>query len=115
MYEWIVDNGFTPYLMVDAAREGVQVPQEHVAEGKIIINISPSAVKSLDLANDWISFNARFGGTPRAVQVPVAAALAVYAKENGRGMIFSDEEPGDEPPPGPSDKGPQKPSLRVVK
>ena len=115
MHEWIVDNGLTPYLMVDAGREGVQVPVDYVHDGKIVLNVSPAAVRDLELANDMIAFNARFGGRPFDIQFPVSAVQAVYARENGRGMVFSEEEPGDEPPPGPSDKGPQKPSLRLVK
>jgi len=115
IYEWIVDNGFTPFLMVDAGREGVEVPEEYVQDGKIILNVAPSAVKDLSLANDWISFNARFGGRPRDVRFPVPAVTAVYARENGRGMVFSEDEPGGEPPPSPEDKGPSRPTLRVVK
>ena len=117
MHAWIVDNGLTPYLMVDAGREGVQVPAEYVQDGKIVLNVSPAAVKGLELTNDRITFNARFGGRPLNIQFPVSAVQAVYARENGRGMVFSEDEPGggDEPPSGPTDKGPQKPSLRLVK
>jgi len=115
IYEWIVDNGLTPYLMVDAEKDGVQVPGEHVRDGKIILNVAPAAVKDLELGNDWVVFSGRFSGVPREVSCPVGAVLAVYARENGHGMVFTEEAPGDHPPPGPGDKGPGKPALRVVK
>jgi len=115
IYEWIVDNGLTPYLMVDAKKHGVQVPGEHVRDGKIILNVAPAAVKDLELGNDWVVFGGRFGGAPREVSCPVSAVLAIYARENGHGMVFTEEAPSDEPPPGPGDKGPGKPALRVVK
>ncbi len=116
IYEWIVDNGMTPYLMVNAEHEGVQVPLEYVQDGNIILNLAPTAVRGLNLGNEWVKFSARFGGVPRDVQSPVSAVLAIYARENGRGMVFRDEEPGgDKPPPGPEDQGSGKPTLRVVK
>ena len=116
IFEWIVDNGMTPYLMVNAEHEGVEVPEEYVQDGNIILNLAPTAVRGLSLGNDWVNFSARFGGVPRNVQCPVSAVLAIYARENGRGMVFRDEEPGGgKPPPGPDDKGSGKPSLRVVK
>jgi len=114
IYEWIVDNDLTPYLLVNAEQEGVEVPVQYVEKGKIVLNVSPRAVQALDLANERISFSARFAGRPMEVSVPVSAALAIYAKENGQGMIFTDEDDGgDEPPPTP-DK-PNRPQLKVVK
>jgi len=113
IYDWIVDNNLTPYLLVNAEQEGVQVPEQYVEKGKIVLNVSPRAVQALDLANERITFSARFAGRPMEVNVPVTAALAIYAKENGQGMIFTDEDDGDEPPPSP-DK-PNRPQLKVVK
>jgi stringent starvation protein B len=122
IYEWIVDNGLTPYLLVNADYPDVQVPVEHVNNGKIILNVAPEAVQSLDLGATDVTFNARFGGRPMNLFFPVAAVLAIYARENGRGMVFSDSD--DNPPPSPPepDKGdkpekgkPAQPTLRVVK
>ena len=115
MYEWIVDNGMTPYLMVHADREGVQVPQEFIQDGNIVLNLSPTAIRSLNLGNEAVDFSARFAGVPRDVHCPVSAVLAIYARETGRGMVFRDDDSEEEPPPGPEDKGPGKPTLRVVK
>ncbi len=117
-----MDNGLTPYLLVNAGYPDVQVPTEHINDGKIILNVAPEAVQSLDLGSADVSFNARFGGRPVNLFFPVAAVLAIYARENGRGMVFSDSD--DNPPPGPpelqkSDKTeknrPVQPTLRVVK
>jgi len=92
LYEWIVDNDGTPHLIVNADFPGVQVPREHVQNGEIVLNISSSAVQGLALNNDEISFNARFSGVARVIRVPVAAVLAIVARENGQGMAFPPEE-----------------------
>lgn len=110
LYDWIVDNDMTPYLMVDASQEGVVVPGEFVENGKIILNLAPRAVEALNLDNDCVSFNARFSGSAMDVYLPIKAALAIYAKENGQGMVFSEE---DDDPSGPDKPG--KPSLKLVK
>lgn len=120
IHEWIVDNNLTPHLLVDAIAEGAVVPQAFVQDGKIVFNLAPRAVQSLQLRNDAVEFDARFGGSPMHVYVPIPAVLAIYARENGKGMIFTEEEGGETPPPGPSSE-PQgegkarRPSLRVVK
>jgi len=119
-YEWILDNDLTPHLMVDAEMEGVQVPVEFVSDGQIVLNISSSAVKTLDLGNEWIFFNARFGGIPQDIHVPLMAIKAIYAQENGKGMVFADEDnvpPPSSPPPADKQEGEtkKKPTLRVVK
>jgi len=112
LYDWIVDNGWTPYLLVNARAEGVVVPREHVENGKIILNINRQAIDNLELGNEDISFSARFDGKPINVVVPVKGAMAIYSKENGQGMVFSDEdwEPDD---PNPKDKK-KKPHLKLV-
>ncbi len=97
IYDWLIDNEQTPYLLVDAEAEGVNVPLEHVQDGKIILNISLTATRDLELSNDGVSFNARFGGKPMIVNVPIMAALALYSKENGRGMMFPEETTDDDP------------------
>ena len=99
VYEWIVDNGMTPQLVVNAAVTGVDVPRQFVVEDKIILNIHPAAVKDLDLGKQSISFNARFSGAPFQVIIPIGAVMAVYARENGKGLVFNEEpeEKNDEP------------------
>jgi stringent starvation protein B len=122
LYEWIGDNGMTPYLLVDAAHEGVQVPASAVKDGRVVLNIASRAVAQLELGSREVRFKARFGGVSQTVQVPVQAVLAIYAQETGQGMALPDEDgvlPTDEPPsaPGPSgDEGkPRGGHLRVVK
>ena len=127
IYEWLTDNAQTPYLIVNAAYEDVQVPQHLVDNGQIVLNISPTAVRDLDLANDAISFSARFGGHPMLVYVPILAVMGLISREGGHGMFFRPEEQeteGDEPPPPPQKKTipgvrPQKtgrrPNLKIVK
>ncbi|MBZ4193905.1 MAG: ClpXP protease specificity-enhancing factor [Candidatus Contendobacter sp.] len=112
LYEWIEDNNMTPHLLVNTEASGVTVPKQHVREGQIILNITPSAVHNLRMGNDWIEFSARFGGAARAIQIPVQAVLAIYARENGQGMAFSEEPGSDEPSP---DAPPEKPAARVRK
>jgi len=118
LYEWIIDNGMTPYILVNAEDETVVVPRQFVEGGKIVLNINPSAVQNLQLGNQLVELDARFSGTPMHVSVPVMTVLAIYARENGKGMVFTDEDDGgDEPPPegGPEDEKAKRPQLRVVK
>ena len=120
LYEWIVDNGCTPYVLANALAQGVLVPQQYVKEGQIVLNISPGAVVDLDMSNEAMTFNGRFGGVPTDVHVPMTAVIGIYARENGQGMVFEPDEeptqpttPDDDPPP--SGKGKKAPSLKVVK
>lgn len=128
IYEWLVDNNCTPHLVVFAHTDGVAVPQQHVnKDGQIILNIAPSAVKDLFIANDAISFSARFSGVVHNIYVPCGAVLGIYGRENGQGMMFEFEvPPPPEPtaPPEPPKAGPsgdtnvtplKRPSLKVVK
>lgn len=92
LYDWICDNHLTPYLLVDATGDDLSIPFDFVEDNKIVLNVSPSAVRDLDLSNDYINFKARFSGQSMNVYFPVNAVLAIYAKENGRGMIFQEEE-----------------------
>lgn len=115
LYEWLVDNGLTPYLLVDAMYEGVQVPQNYVEDGRIVLNIGPGAVRDLSMANDLVSFSARFGGNPENIFLPPQAVLGIYARENGKGMLFPEEqEEPQAPEPSPSGGG-SRPALKVVK
>ena len=92
LYDWICDNHYTPHLLVDTSGEELNVPMEFVEDNRIVLNISPSAVRDLDLSNDFINFKARFSGQSMNVYFPASAVLAIYARENGRGMIFPEEE-----------------------
>ena len=123
MHEWMLDNGFTPHLVVDAKREGVRVPEAHVKDGKIVLNVSPTATHALNLGNDAVTFEARFGGVSQQLVVPVAAVLGIYARETGQGMIFGEDDTpeagpsGHEPsPPTPPPKGGnRRAKLKVIK
>ena len=118
MHEWMVDNGFTPHLVVDARRDGVEVPKEHVKDGKIVLNLSSSATQHLKLGNEWIEFDARFAGVVNHVNFPISAVLGIYARETGEGMVFTEQDLGPEPPtrPNPVEEGASKrPQLKVVK
>ena len=123
MHEWMIDNHLTPHIVVDAIAPGVNVPQQHVAEDKIILNISYSATDGLDLHTDPLFFKTRFSGMGYEITVPVAAVLGIYAHETGQGMIFTEEESAsvatesEDEPDRASDNAPAKgrPSLKVVK
>ena len=96
-YDWLIDNDFTPYLVVDATYWGVKVPVEYVKDGQIVLNLSANATGNLQLTNDFIQFNARFRGVPQDIYIPMGAALAIYARENGDGVMFELEEAYDQP------------------
>ncbi|MDH5485226.1 MAG: ClpXP protease specificity-enhancing factor [Gammaproteobacteria bacterium] len=117
LYQWIVDNGVTPYILVDAAYPDVDVPVQFIQDNKIVLNIAPMAVQALVLGENNITFNARFSGKSTDIFVPTDAVLAIYARENGQGMMFTDEPQGpDSPDHDPDGSGPDhKPRLRVVK
>jgi stringent starvation protein B len=118
IYDWIIDNSFTPYLLVNAENDSAIIPREYVEDGKIVLNINPTAISNLQLGNDYIMFNARFSGKAMEVSIPVIAVLAIYAQENGQGMMF-DENNNNFPPTSPEDTPPpeksKKPQLKVVK
>ncbi|MDP6376780.1 MAG: ClpXP protease specificity-enhancing factor [Pseudomonadales bacterium] len=119
LHEWALDAGYTPYLLIDASLPGVDVPDSYVEDARIVLNISPVAVRDLDLGNEWVSFGGRFGGVARQVLVPVSACLAIYARETGEGMMFdadeenakTDGDPAPEDDPSP----PAGPHLKVIK
>jgi stringent starvation protein B len=119
MYEWICDNGMTPYLLVDAGQHGVQVPVQAIKDGRVVLNVASRAVAQLDLGNDVIRFMARFSGVSQSVYFPVSAVLAVYAQETGQGMMLPQEEAseprGPEPEPSPPEEPRRGNHLRVVK
>lgn len=114
-YSWVSDNDMTPYLLVDAEQESVIVPMEFVKDGKIVLDISMTAVRNLLIDKEAVSFDARFSGKAMQVYIPMKAALALYAQENGDGIVFPEEEfPQELPEPTPPE--PKKGfSLKVVK
>ena len=131
-YDWIVDNECTPYMVVDAFYPDVEVPQDYVNDGQIILNLVPRAITGLVMNNSEISFSTRFGGVPCEIRLPVKSVMGIYARENGEGMFFQHEDSSGPEPAGPSpikSVGPsdsttksggsgensKRPSLRVVK
>lgn len=122
LYEWIVDNDCTPHLLVDADYPQARVPTGYAQDGQIVLNVSPSAVRHLHMDNQGISFESRFGGVPHSLYLPSGSVLAIYARENGQGMVFEAEvereeegihEATETPPEPPRPGG--RPSLKVVK
>mgnify|MGYP001943475214 FL=1 len=135
-YEWIVDNELTPHLVVDATMNGVRVPEDFVQDGQIVLNVAPHSVGNLEMGNEAVTFNARFGGRPHSLILPLYAIQAIYARENGAGTMFEPEDAyelsseegifeedlvstseedsaSDDKPEPPRPTG--RPSLRVVK
>jgi stringent starvation protein B len=102
LYEWILDNDCTPYLVVSTEGTGAQVPEAYVENGRIVLNVAPQAVRNLDIDNEYLSFDGRFGGQPHRVVAPVGAVMAIYAKETGQGTVF-EVEVTEDPPPSPDD------------
>ena len=123
VYDWCVDGDLTPYLLVNAELAEVVVPRHSIQDGRFVLNLRPQAVHNLALGDNFIEFNARFGGSPMHVKVPVKAVLAIYARENGQGMVFESDGNGEpEPPPdanldGAAEPKPvrARPVLKVVK
>ena len=118
IYDWLLDNNMTPHLLVNAELEGVNVPMQFVQDGRIILNLSPSAIQNLVLDNEEVLFSARFSGRPFSIYIPMQAVLGIYAKENGQGTMFKEEDgfnfPDGEPEP-PTPSNDNRPKLRVVK
>jgi stringent starvation protein B len=124
VYDWCVDENLTPYMLVNAQARDVIVPRHSIQEdGRIVLNLRPQAIHNLLLGDQRIEFNARFGGVPMQVKVPMPAVLAIYARENGQGMDFDGNEENEPspPPPASTDTGETKPPaktrpvLKVVK
>lgn len=121
LYEWMIDNALTPHLLVDARAQLVKVPQQYIENDRIVLNITPTAVRDLEIGNEFLTFNARFAGKAQQVVVPIVAVMAVYAKENGEGMVFPEDEratdrqgdtaQGTKTPVG----GSARPELKIVK
>ena len=118
MHGWMMDNGETPHVIVDAEKPGVEVPRAYVKDGKVVLNLSSTATQRLVMGNDWIEFEARFAGVVHHVRIPVSTVLGIYARETGEGMVFSEQDLGPEPPTKPAppeNDGSRRPQLKVVK
>lgn len=120
MYDWITDSQMTPHVLVDANGEGVQVPKKYVIDGQLVLNVSASATRKLLINNEALEFDARFGPNIYHIYAPIKAILAIYAHENGKGMVFEGEDEGDggnkiESPQPPEPPKPSRPHLRIVK
>lgn len=116
-YDWIVDNELTPYIVVNTTINGVLVPAEYIQNNQIVLNIAPLSVGQYSVNNEQIEFNARFGGNPHHIVVPMAALEAIYARENGVGLGFEPEPQYEENVEEEPKEQPQKPTnpFRVVK
>ena len=115
LYEWITDNKMTPYIAVNATVPKTHVPEQYVKNGQIVLNIAYDAVNMLNIANDRIEFDATFNAVPFEVYIPTRAVQAIYAAENGQGMVFDEEEDGGEEPPTEPEPPKGKPTLKIVK
>jgi stringent starvation protein B len=114
MHQWVLDNNFTPYVIVNTSGPDVEVPPGHSENGRIVLNLSPSAIRNLSITNDVLQFDGRFSGRAFHVCAPIAAVMAVYAKETGQGMAFETDSNAESERPAPSDPTPGS-HLRVIK
>ena len=110
LHQWILDNGCTPYLVLDALVDGAVLPEGHIKDGQIVLNISPSAIRDLQIEPEFLSFNGKFQGIAMQIYAPIPAVLGIIARENGEGMWFPREHE-DNPEPKP----PNRPKLKVIK
>ncbi|HPN80848.1 ClpXP protease specificity-enhancing factor, partial [Dokdonella sp.] len=101
IHEWINDNGMTPYILVEASAPGVRVPPSTIKDGRVVLSVASRAVARFEIGMETVSFLARFGGVSHSIELPVSAVLAIYAQENGQGMMFQSEDPPSSPPPEP--------------
>ena len=115
IYQWIEDNELTPYMMVDATGDNLQIPVEHVQDGRIVLNIASRATGNMSMENDYINFSARFGGVSQEIWVPLTAVLGIYAKENSQGMFFDPNEYDNYEPGEDSTSTPTKASSPAAK
>ena len=121
IYDWALDNGYTPYLLVAADQPGVSVPMAFVKDNRIALDVGGMAVRDLNIDADPIFFSARFGGRSHEIVVPSAAVLAIYARENGEGIVFGEPEAAAEGEQAITPERPEppkpggRPKLRVIK
>jgi stringent starvation protein B len=115
MHEWMTDNGLTPHVVVNATAAGVNVPQQYVADGKIILNVGYTATQGLELGAQALRFKTRFGGVGYDVEIPVMAVLGIYAQETGQGMIFTEEDTAAGPEERSAEPAKGRPELKLIK
>lgn len=119
LYQWLLDNQMTPYILADTSSDDVLVPRGVANDGKVVLNLAPSAIQNLEMTNDFLSFSARFNGVAQDVYCPMPSILAIYARENGEGMMFSAESEGSQDQGAEADSGKakksSKPGLKVIK
>jgi stringent starvation protein B len=115
LYEWILDNDTTPYILVDTSSDQVLIPQGIASDGKVVLNLAPAAIQNLEMTNEHVSFSARFNGVAEDLYCPLSALMAIYARENGEGMMFPAEESDDITAPSSEDDKPKGPTLTVIK
>lgn len=120
LYEWLLDNQATPYMLADTSNPEVMIPRGIATDGKVVLNLAPTAIENLEMTNEYVSFSARFNGVAQDIYCPMASILAIYSRENGEGMMFN-QESGDAPAKDGSADGasqskkPNRPSLKVIK
>jgi stringent starvation protein B len=115
LYEWILDNDTTPYILVDTSSDQVSIPQGIASDGKVVLNLAPTAIQNLEMTNEHVSFSARFNGVAEDLYCPISALMAIYARENGEGMMFPPEESDDNTESSSVDDKPKGPTLTVIK
>ena len=117
MHEWMTDNDLTPYVVIDASVDNLHVSEQYISDDKIVLNVSYSATRHLTLGDHSMSFETRFEGVSRHLDVPTAAVIGIYAQETGQGMIFSDDESAPPPKSDESDDtgSAARPTLKIVK
>ena len=121
LYEWLLDNEVTPYVLVDTSSEAVMIPKGIATDGKVVLNLSPGAIQQLEMTNEHLSFSARFSGVAQDVYCPMSSVLAIYARENGEGMMFANDAEQDRvdaetvAKSEETDKKAKKPGLKIVK
>ena len=120
LYEWILDNDTTPYILVSTSSDQVLIPPGISNDGKVVLNLAPTAIQDLEMTNEHVSFSARFNGVAENIYCPISSLLAIYARENGEGMMFPVEESDDETAQSgdteTSDRTKSKgPTLKVIK
>lgn len=116
LYEWILDNETTPYILVDTSGDKLRIPSGIATDGKVVLNLAPQAIQDLDITNDYISFSARFSGVAQEIYCPMNSLMAIYARENGEGMMFpAEESEADGETDRPDEDKPSGPTLKVIK
>ena len=115
LYEWILDNDTTPYILVDTSSDQVLIPPGIASDGKVVLNLAPAAIQDLEMTNDHVSFSARFNGVAEQLYCPITSLLAIYARENGEGMMFPPDDSDDTTEPTAEDDKPSGPTLTVIK